>query len=39
VELGKSGYDYTEDFEFGLDLLLDGIERLRRQDRARAKGQ
>jgi len=28
VELGKSGYDYTEEFEFGLDLLLDGIERL-----------
>jgi AcrR family transcriptional regulator len=28
VELGKSGYDYTEEFEFGLDLLLDGIERI-----------
>jgi AcrR family transcriptional regulator len=28
VELGKSGYDYTQEFEFGLDLILDGIERL-----------
>jgi AcrR family transcriptional regulator len=37
VELGKSGYDYTEEFEFGLDLLLDGIERLCEQRRAPAK--
>ena len=37
VELGKSGYDYTEEFEFGLDLLLDGIERLCEQQRAPAK--
>jgi AcrR family transcriptional regulator len=29
VELGKSGYDYAEGFEFGLDLILDGLERLR----------
>lgn len=28
-ELGKSGYDYAQEFEFGLDLILDGIERLR----------
>ena len=27
----SGGYDYTEEFEFGLDLILDGIERLRRQ--------
>jgi AcrR family transcriptional regulator len=37
VELGKSGYDYTEEFEFGLDLLLDGIERLHGEERAHAK--
>ena len=37
VELGKSGYDYTEEFEFGLDLLLDGIERLHEEERATAK--
>jgi AcrR family transcriptional regulator len=30
VELGKQGYDYTEEFEFGLDFLLDGLERFRR---------
>ena len=29
TELSKSGYDDTEEFEFGLDLILDGIERLR----------
>ena len=27
VEFGKSGYDYSEEFRFGLDLILDGIER------------
>jgi Tetracyclin repressor-like, C-terminal domain/Bacterial regulatory proteins, tetR family len=27
VELGKRGYDYTEEFEFGLDLILDALER------------
>jgi len=27
VELGKRGYDYTEEFEFGLDFILDGLER------------
>ena len=32
VELSKSGFDYTEEFEFGLDLILDGIERLRQQE-------
>jgi AcrR family transcriptional regulator len=25
----QPGYDYAEEFEFGLDLILDGIERLR----------
>ncbi len=28
VELGNRGYDYTEEFEFGLDFILDGLERL-----------
>ncbi|MQB01431.1 MAG: TetR family transcriptional regulator [Actinobacteria bacterium] len=28
VELGSRGYDYTEEFEFGLDFILDGFERL-----------
>ncbi|MFL5798221.1 MAG: TetR/AcrR family transcriptional regulator C-terminal domain-containing protein [Actinomycetota bacterium] len=32
AELGKSGYDYAKEFEFALDLILDGIERLPRQD-------
>jgi hypothetical protein len=31
VELAESGYDYAEEFEFGLDLILDGIERLKRE--------
>jgi AcrR family transcriptional regulator len=26
----KPGYDYAEEFKFGLDLILDGLERLRR---------
>lgn len=29
-ELGKRGYDYTEEFEFGLDFILDGLERFER---------
>jgi hypothetical protein len=33
-ELGKSGFDYTEEFEFGLDFILDGLERLKRQIRS-----
>lgn len=28
-ELGKSGYDYDEEFEIGLDMVLAGIERMR----------
>jgi AcrR family transcriptional regulator len=34
VELGKRGYDYTEEFEFGLDFILDGLERFRRTIRS-----
>ncbi len=29
VELAQAGYDYNSEFEIGLDLLLDGVERLR----------
>jgi len=29
VELGKAGYDFAVEFEVGLDLLLDAIDRLR----------
>ena len=25
----QPGYDYSEEFEFGLDLILDGLERMR----------
>jgi hypothetical protein len=28
-ELSQTGYDYAQEFEFGLDIILDGIERLR----------
>ena len=31
AELGKRGYDYTEEFEFGLDLILDSLERYKKQ--------
>jgi hypothetical protein len=27
VEFAKTGYDYAQEFEFGLDLILDGLER------------
>jgi hypothetical protein len=27
VELAKPSYDYAEEFEFGLDLILDELER------------
>ena len=27
VEFAKTGYDYAEEFEFGLNLLLDGLDR------------
>jgi AcrR family transcriptional regulator len=29
VELPKSGYDFATEFEFGLDLILDGLDRYR----------
>jgi AcrR family transcriptional regulator len=28
-QVTKSGYDFADEFEFGLDLILDGLERLR----------
>jgi AcrR family transcriptional regulator len=34
IELGKQGYDYTEEFEFGFDFILDGLERFRRTIRS-----
>jgi AcrR family transcriptional regulator len=34
VELGKRGFDYTEEFEFGLDFILDGLERFKRTIRS-----
>jgi AcrR family transcriptional regulator len=36
-ELGKRGYDYTEEFEFGIDFILDGLERFKRQVRRSKK--
>jgi AcrR family transcriptional regulator len=30
-ELSRTGYDFGQEFEFGLDLILDGIERMRSQ--------
>jgi AcrR family transcriptional regulator len=29
TEMAEAGYDYATEFEFGLDLILDGLERLR----------
>jgi len=34
VELTERGFNFGEEFESGLDLILDGIERLRRQEAA-----
>jgi hypothetical protein len=28
-DVAKSGYDYATEFVFGLDLILDGLDRLR----------
>jgi hypothetical protein len=28
----KPGYDYADEFEYGLDLILDGLERVRTKD-------
>jgi len=30
-QFAKHGYDYTSEFEFGLDLILDCIQRLRKR--------
>jgi len=37
-ELAKSGFDYTEEFEFGIDLILRGIDRVRRRALTVTKG-
>jgi hypothetical protein len=29
TEMAKAGYDYATEFVFGLDLILDGLERFR----------
>jgi hypothetical protein len=28
----QPGYDYGDEFEYGLDLVLDGLERMRQGD-------
>jgi AcrR family transcriptional regulator len=35
AELATAGYDYDAEFAFGLDLILDGLERLRADDAGR----
>lgn len=37
VELRKLDYDYSQEFEFGLDLMLDAVERLRDGDASSRK--
>lgn len=34
TELSRRGYDHAAEFEWGLTLILEGLERLRRQDEA-----
>jgi AcrR family transcriptional regulator len=34
VELANKGYDYTEEFEFGLGFILDGLERFKKTIRS-----
>lgn len=36
-KIEKSGYDFSKEFDFGLDILLDGIEGLRRRQVATTK--
>jgi AcrR family transcriptional regulator len=36
TEFAKAGYDYDAEFEFGLDVILDGLERLRADAEAAA---
>jgi hypothetical protein len=31
----KPGYDYADEFEYGLDIILDGLERVREPGRCR----
>jgi AcrR family transcriptional regulator len=38
TEMAKAGYDYTTEFEFGLELILEGLERYRRQVTASRAG-
>src|SRR5919201_1228055 len=38
IELEKAGYDYDVEFLFGLDLILDGIERFKAGSGAAARG-
>jgi AcrR family transcriptional regulator len=37
VELRKANYVFADEFEYGLDLILDGIEQLRERESASAK--
>lgn len=37
TELSQRGYDYTEEFGFGLDFILDGLERFKRKIRSRPR--
>ena len=32
----KPGYDYGDEFDFGLDLILDGLERARKEPGTKA---
>ena len=34
----QPGYDYGDEFEYGLDLILDGLERARAVSRATSAG-
>ena len=36
--VAKSGYDYATEFLFGLDLILDGLDRLQRPDGQESAG-
>ena len=38
MEMANAGFDYTTEFEFGLELILDGLERYRRQVTASRAG-
>jgi hypothetical protein len=38
IELEKAGYDYDVEFLFGLELILDGLERFKAGSEAAARG-